>query len=225
MWPREATEAMTQIDIWAASPVNQAAILLCLILAVFTLRQFAIILPYLTEGMIRWKRLSEIESNMRLARERDMLILPSFVICIVALSAMGMLQPPSTESFGEGMKTACTIGIMTGFLAVRGIMILITPSGKGGRDVCRTANRALFDFGILTSLAYLLILLIFYRSGDYTIIARKVAYYATGFMWLLFLFRKSQILRSADNLFHTILYLCAVELLPAGLLVASIVYL
>ena len=77
----------------------------------------------------------------------------------------------------------------------------------------------------IESVCYLLLVLLGSFSQGCFEFAHKASYYVTGFLWGLYLIRKTQIMDTIDGQFTAFLYLCTVEIIPAGLLVASIVYL
>ena len=62
-------------------------------------------------------------------------------------------------------------------------------------------------------------------SAQYIGFSRKAAIIGSGVLWFVFLFRKYQIMVSDDGHFIAFLYLCAVEILPAVMLVVSMFYL
>ncbi|MGM9741486.1 MAG: DUF4271 domain-containing protein [Candidatus Cryptobacteroides sp.] len=210
---------------WSASPVNWISMAVASILVVLYMRRFVTVLPYLVGGIFRWKKLAELEYNMRLSRDRDALILPSALMMIVYLSLLDVLRPSFMEGLTPGMKTAATFGVCTAFFILRGILILVTPSRKIHRDTLNAANGAGGDFLIMAA-AFLSILVILRAfSPDFALSVRTASYYVTGILWIVFLIRKKEIIAADAGQLQAFLYLCSVEILPAVLLVASMMFL
>lgn len=214
-----------QPDDWSASPVNWISIAVASILVVLYMRRFVTVLPYLAGGIFRWKKLAELEYNMRLSRDRDALILPSALIMIVYLSLLDILSPSFMDGLSPGMKTAATFGVCTAFFILRWILILVTPSRKIHRDSLNAANGAGGDFLIMAA-AFLSLLVILRASFPaYAGLAGTASYYVTGALWVVFLIRKKEIIAADAGQLQAFLYLCSVEILPAVLLVASMMIL
>ena len=88
----------------------------------------------------------------------------------------------------------------------------------GAFQVARKAERNFF-----VSLTFFLLLgtgiLYAFRAAEGTV--RTFLWITMGVVYLLFLIRKGEILASVCNPLTTFLYLCALEILPTGLLIAA----
>lgn len=213
------------LDIWAHSTLNLSLMALGSVLVVLYMRKFVTVFPYLADGLLRWKPLSELEHNMRLARERDALVLPSFFLICVFLSRLSVFRPEFIEGMGPGLWTAATSGVCAAFLLVRRVMMVTVPHRKFHRSALAAANGAGRDFLILGS-AVLMMMVIFASVSYWCLtLSRILTYYAAGFLWMVYLVRKTQILSADAGHLQAILYLCTVEILPAALLVVSMLIL
>lgn len=212
-------------DGWESSPVNGGLMAVASVILVLYIRKFVTVFPYLVGGVFRWKRLAELENNMRLSRERDAVVLPSFIILCLGLSRLAVLSPAFIQPFSPSMRTAVTFGICMVFLIFRKIMILLVPHGKIRRDALLSAAGAGNDFLILTAGVFTVLVIISGISAGCYDFARNVSCYSICAIWGLFLFRKGQIMGGNAGQLQAILYLCAVEVLPAVLLVASMMIL
>ena len=225
-WPALADPVSGMVkDVWMSFPVNWALIAVASVLIVLYMRRFVTVFPYLAEGLLRWKPLSELEHNMRLCRERDALVFPSFFIVCVFMSRLAFFRPEFIEGMGEALRTAVTFAGCSAFLLLRRFLILAFPARKIHRSSLTAANGASRDFLIMLSAVFMLIV-IFASVSDWCLaLSRTMSYYVTGFLWTVFLIRKSQILSADAGHLQAILYLCTVEILPAALLVVSMLIL
>ena len=210
---------------WSASPVNWVSMAVVSVLAVLYMRRFVTVLPYLAGGLFRWKKLAELEYNMRLSRDRDALIFPSALMMIVYLSLLDVLRPSFMEGLTPGMKTVATFGLCMAVLVLRRLLILIVPARRIHRDTLNAANGAGGDFMIMAAAFLSLLVIMRTFSPDFAMSARTASYYVTGILWAVFLIRKKEIVASDAGQLQAILYLCSVEILPAVVLVASMMFL
>ena len=94
-------------------------------------------------------------------------------------------------------------------------------------ELCRSYGRRgqiLLSYDC-TFLAILLTGMLLSMFGMDAVIIRRLYWVELAFFYGVFLIRKCQILSTFCNPFTTFLYLCALELLPTGLLAASAVFL
>lgn len=220
------TEAPYTIpDTWYSSTLNTSLAAFSIIMLILFLRRLVTVLPHIAGGLFNWKKLLALEDNMRLSRERDSVAYIFIPIACLCISRLDMLQPNFMSTLTPGMKTLTESGIIFGFIILRAILIKLFPERKFRHDACRLGNNTWYDFLIVLVVCYLLLIVIGSFSSVCMIFSHKMSYYVTGILWAIFLIKKMQIMESIDGQFPAFLYLCTIEILPAGLLVASIVYL
>lgn len=212
-------------DVWHTSTLNTGLAALCMILLILFLRRLVTVMPHISAGLFRWKKLVSMEDNMRLSRERDSVATVCVPTAMMCISRLDMVRADFITPLTPGMKTLAIMGLISGFLLVRKIFAAVFPERKFRHDSCKAGNKAGYDFLILLTVCYLILILAGSFSDGWMEFAHKASYYVTGALWGIFLIRKMQIMDTNDGQFTAFLYLCTVEILPAGLLVASIVYL
>ena len=87
------------------------------------------------------------------------------------------------------------------------------------------AYRAGYTFFILLMMLLLATVGILYLAGVDDLVISRFLLVETGIVYLIYVLRRGQILSVSCNPLTTFLYLCGLELLPTGLLVASAVFL
>lgn len=212
-------------DQWNASRVNWWITALAILLVILYLRRFTSILPQISRGALRWREIISMEGNMRLCRERDSVAAAALLISFVCVSRLDLLPAEFLAALTPGWKTLASAGVIVGFLILRQICTVCAPSGKIRQDTKRISEGCAANFFIL-GVSLLLFLLILYSLSDtLAVFAHDAAYWVILAVWLVFLMRKYQIIATDDGRFTAILYLCTIELIPAVILAATMMYL
>lgn len=212
-------------DLWDMSQLNWGAMAVCIILGLLFMRRFISVFPYIAGGFFRWKEILNMENNMRLSRERNSVAFASVPICIICISRLDLINAEFMAGLTPGMKTLAIFGILLAFLAVRWFFGLTVPTRRLSGNTARAAEGSWRNFCIALSSALLLLMIIHSISTACAEFAESVSIYAVILLWAMFLLRKYQIMAYGCGQFKSFLYLCAVEILPAAMLVASILYL
>ncbi len=212
-------------DPWEMSQFNWIAAAVCIILGLLFMRRYISVFPYVMGGFFRWKEILNMENNMRLSRERNSVAFISAPICIICISRLNVINADFMTALTPEMKTLSIIGILVAFIAVRWFLGPVVPARRLRGNTARAADGVWGNFCITLSTVLLILMIIHSISNDCARIAESAAIYAIIFLWAIFLLRKYQIIAYDCGQFKSFLYLCAVEILPAAMLVASILYL
>ncbi len=211
--------------LWGDLPVNWMLISLSALCVVLFLQRIVGISGYLVGGLFRWKPILKLEENMGLMRDRNgvaaIMLIPA---CLVA-SRYGLYAPDFMRLVPEDFRTLVIVGVVLAAEIVRALLIEILRSGKISRDIYGVANRSVYNFFILGVIAAVLTCGAGSFLGANDMLIRGLVYAEICLSLLIAFIRKTQILSNTCNLFRAILYLCALEILPAGLIVASALYL
>ena len=206
---------------WDSYPINTALVILAVLVFILQLRRLLRISPFLFEGMFRSKKLLDLEDGVRLIRDRNTLALNSVLIMVLVSSRYGLYAPSFMEDYPGGIRTLLTLGIFILFLLFRHLMIIGMSRYKLEGELYQLNNRIANDYLILLTIFVMAVagvLSVFHVSPD---VVRTVLYYVIAAVYTLFILMRSQILSSSCAQLPAILYLCILEILPAGLLVAS----
>ena len=212
---------------WTDSPANTGVMILCIVIMLAYMRKFMKVFPYLAGGLFRWKLIAELEHYIKMARLRDSLMFPAFVIFCTILARFSAFMPAPLEAFSPERKTLCVFGLFAALLIIRALLVLIAPIKRMGlgRDAVIVSNGAGRDFFIMMAAALSAVLLVGTMLPGREALMTDIARYLLLALWLVFVLRKMQILSADAGLLRAILYLCTVEIPPAAMLVVSMLIL
>jgi hypothetical protein len=194
------------------------------VLALVEIRNFLHVGPFLWDTVFRARGYSVLENNVRVARERNQLALLLVLPAILFIYRYRLYNPRFLQTFSDNWRLAAVAGVFIAYLLVRLLLYLILKPRRRA-DLFRMAHRAGFTYFVLLMLPALagVGILFLCRANDFII--RTFLFSITGVVYLIFLFRKTQILALSCNPLLTFLYLCGLEILPTGALVATAVLL
>ena len=214
----------------AAGAAGQAPLLLGIlvtvfvILAILELKNFLHVAPFLWDSVFRARGSMALENNVRVARERNYLALVLIIPAILFVYRYRAYDPDFLLPLSDNLRLAGVAGVFLACLLLR-FLLYVWLKPRRRADNFRLAHRAGYTFFILLMLPVLATvgILSLNRVNDFTI--RMLLYVEAAVVYLVFLFRKSQILSLSCNPLLTFLYLCGLEILPTGALVATAVLL
>ena len=206
---------------WGDIPLNGSLMVLSALALLIGIRSLYYILPDLMKCLTMWRWNITAENSARFSRSRDIYGLLCIVPAALLASRYGVFSARFIAAAPEAWRTACVIAMILGYLVLRTIMF--GALSRKARDVsgwhaAACAARNLGTLGTITALAVSGVLTLA-GAGDSA--ARYAVIGVAGFFYLLVLGQKAQILRTSCNPFVTFLYLCALEFLPTGLLIAA----
>jgi len=197
---------------------------LFVVLALLQLRSFLHVAPFLWDSVFRARGSVALENNVRVARERNHLALILILPAILFMYRYRLYDASFLQGFSDNLRLAAVAGVFIGYLLIRLFLYLVLKP-KRRTDHYRMAHRTDYTFFILLMLPLMATVGILYFVGVNDFIIRLILYAETGLVYLLFLLRKAQILSLSCNPLLTFLYLCGLEFLPTGILVATAVLL
>ena len=179
------------------------------------------VLPSLLACLIRWKESVNLDASVQLGRDRDIMALTMIIPFCLTACRFNLYAPKWMEGIGEAGRLGMIIGIFIVFILLRKFLEHIWQPKKMNPKTYRTACKSAHTF--FSILALLLLItggaMSFFDVSEEVIKTAMVWISAT--IYLLFILRKSQIFISSCSFFTTFLYLCALEIIPTGALVAS----
>ena len=218
--PPEAVATVGEGLSLAASLLVAVSVLLFLL----ALRNFLNVLPYLSDSILRARGSAALENSVRVSRDRNLVAAVFLVPAILLIYRYRLYDLAWFDTLSPDMRLAAVAGVFVAYLFLRFLMYRwLRPRRR--YDDYQMAYRAGFTFFILLMMLALLTVGVCYilHLSDLTI--KTILLVETGVMYLLYVFRRGQILSMSCNSLTTFSYLCALELLPTALLVASAVIL
>ena len=195
--------------------------LISLLIALLLLKTMVGVFPSLIACLTRWKESVNLEASVKHSLDRDMLAIAMILPFCLVTDRFGLYAPDFMSSIDPSIRLALTIGVFTGYILIRTLISKMVRPHKMQPKTYRTAERASFTFFIVLTIILLAMggVMSFIEMEETVI--RTAMLCVSALIYALFMLRKLQIFASGCSFFAAFLYLCALEFLPTGALVAS----
>ena len=192
------------------------------VLAIIFLKNFINILPYVMGSVTRQRMASEIEGSVRMSRDRNFVATILIIPLCLLVNRYGLYAPDFMGKITPGLRLLTVTGIVVVYLLLRALLsYLLKPKSKRVAEVYLFSKRTCYTLFIALMVFVLVSLgiLVLFHVSDNAI--RTVLLVEMALSYFVLLSRRTQILASVCTPFSLFLYLCALEILPTGLLIAS----
>ncbi|MDE7128667.1 MAG: DUF4271 domain-containing protein [Bacteroidales bacterium] len=200
--------------------LTDALIIASVFAAILFIRRLIDIIPSLIGCAMRWKEAFNLEYSTRLCRSRDIIFGILIIPFCLMLSRYSIYSPGFLEGLETSSRVLAIIGIVAGYILLRALLSYSFRGKKTDRTTYAAADKAFRTFFCTCTLVLLPTAGILSLTGLPDCTVKTVLIYVLCALYLLFVLRKFQIFNNSCNVFTTILYLCTLEFLPTGLLVA-----
>lgn len=196
-------------------------VLFSFLIVLLLLRRLVNILPSLLACIIRGKENLNLEASVKLSRDRDFLALAMIVpFCLVSfryrLYYPGFLHDMSVESL-----LGIYFGIFIVYVLFRLAMTWLFRPKKMPKKTYSAAHKASYSFFIIYTLVLLSAGAVMGVLDRPDMEVKNAMLWISASIYALFLIRKTQIFSTSCSIFMAFLYLCALEIIPTGILVVS----
>ena len=195
--------------------------LISLIVIILLLNRMVNVFPSLMACVIRWKENVNLAMSVKLSRDRDMIAAAMIIPFCLIIYRFGLYSPEFMKTFDENTGIGVIIGIFAAYFLLRYLLIFIVSPKKlnpAGYRIAAASSRTFFIILTLFLLAAGGIMT--FADTDFETI-RTAMIWISAVIYSVFIFRKIQIFASSYNFFIVFLYLCALEILPTGILMVS----
>ena len=195
--------------------------LISTIIMITLLKRLINIFPSLIACMARWKESVNLEASVKNSLDRDMIAVACILPFCLVVGRFRLYDPAFIGNMEESMRTLVTIGIFLVYCSIRLMMSMTVRTHRNSGKSAKTAERCSYTFFIILTLILILTggVLSFLNVDDGVI--RSAMLWISAAIYSLFLLRKTQIFISGCSFFTAFLYLCALEILPTGILMIS----
>lgn len=201
--------------------LSQILSLISLFVMMFALRTLVEVFPSLMACLIRAKESINLEASVQLSRGRNILSVCLALPFFLVVWQRGLYMPSFMDSLDENLRFCVIIGIFLTLVLLRMMLERImkpkTVNSKTYATACKT-DRTFFSLLTLILLAMGGIMSIFSTPAD---VVTSAMLWVSAAIYLIYIRRKTQILTSSASFFASFLYLCALDLIPTGAVVAS----
>ncbi len=195
--------------------------LISTLVIITTLRRLVNIFPSLVACMVRWKENVNLEASVKHSYDRSIIALAMVIpFCLVA-ERFRLYAPSFMEDMGENLRIGITFGVFAAYCLVRVLASMIVLTHKSKKKTYDTARKSAYTFFIMLTMILLVTGGILSFIDVQTEAVRYAMLWISAFIYVLFILRKSQIFYSSFSILTCFLYLCALEIIPTGLLIAS----
>ena len=196
-------------------------VLFSFLIVLLLLRRLVNIMPSLMACMIRGKESLNLEASVKLSLDRDALALAMIIpFCLVAFRYK-LYFPGFIEEMADDSVLGIYFGVFAVYIFLRFLMTWLFRPQKLPKKTYVAADKASRSFFIVYTLMLLAMGGIFGLADVQDSVSRDAMLWVSAFMYLLFLLRKTQIFSTSCSVFAGFLYLCALEMIPTGILVVS----
>ena len=194
--------------------------LISAILAIIMLRRIVEILPYVFACILRTSACIKIDSIVKISRSRDMTALVLILPLMMTIQKYNILPFRFLSQMSPEAGFAVITAIFAAYYALRvcGAVLFIPNRSRKKSRVPDNSDRTFFI--ILAILALSLSWIMSLMNISHTAIRLTIIWISAA-TYALYLIRKLQIFQSSHSIFAAFLYLCALEIVPSGILVVA----
>lgn len=196
-------------------------VLISLLLILMMLRTLVGVFPSLVACLIRAKESFNLEASAQLSRDRNVLAFLMVIPFCLIVWKYGLYTPDFMDACNENTCFCIIFGFfLTYILTRKALEHTLKPKAVNSKTYLTACKAGRTFFGLLT-------LTLMATAGIMAVIDTPAESIRSAMLWisasiyLLYILRKSQILISSASFFTGFLYLCTLELIPTGALIAS----
>lgn len=194
-----------------------------LFIVLLLLKRLVNVYPSLLACLLRSKECFNLEASVKLARDRNIVTAAMVVPFCLVVFRFRLYEP----NFLTGLENNAVLGIyivvFAAYVALRYATLMLFRPRRVPQKTYDTANKAAFSFFSVLTLSLLAIGGIMDLLNVDESAVRNAMLWLSGGIYLLFMLRKTQIFSTSCSIFASFLYLCALEMIPTGILVVSAV--
>lgn len=201
--------------------LSDALALFSLIIMLLLLKRLVNVFPSLIACLWRGKECFNLESSVKLAYDRDIVAMAMVIpFCLIAFS-FRIYSPSFLDAFGGNVVLGLYFAVFAGYVLLRmAVYAVFRPKHLPSKTLAVSLKVA-YTFFILLTLMLLAMCGIMTRFGVEDDVVRSAILWVSAVVYVVFLLRKLQIFNSSCSVFAAFLYLCALEMIPTGILIVS----
>ena len=221
----EAFQAGPQVMLWGDCLANRIAVVALLLLMLIELADFLRTVPKIWDCVQMWRANIGLEHSISTARSRNNAAITVALGWILVADRYGIYPAAWIDSLAYGWSAAALLGVVIAYPLLRRIALLLCAPKRMHGDDLHALHKAMFTYFIPSGLIMMLTAGAMSVAGCRDALVCMVLQYELLVFWLFAIIRTAQILSSKQSILATILYLCGLEFLPAGAVVATAVLL
>lgn len=195
--------------------------LISVLTVMYALKTIVGFLPLSLASVIWWKESINVESSVKLGRDRDLSAAVMVIPFCLTVSRFRLYDPMFIANLPDNARIWGIIGVFVVYVLMRRAAVMLARPHQMPAKTYTAADKSANSF-------FLLLVLMLMAVGSIASFAGVSSeHIKTALLWLsaliygVYLLRKMQIFSSSCSIFAGFLYLCALEILPTGILVVS----
>ena len=200
----------------------EAISIISLLLVIAMLRKIVNILPHVFKCALRSKESINLDSDVKSSHDRGITAAVFIVPFCLTISRYDVINLRFAEGMDQYLIFGVTLALFAAYLLFR-IFVSKLFHPRRHRLSPRVKDRSERTFFIMLSISILTCSWIMSIMSVEPEIIRSTIIWISAAIYLLYLVRKFQIFTSYCSIFTSFLYLCALEIIPTGTLVVTVV--
>ena len=214
--PLEPVQTVLQ---WGDCLSNRIACVLALVLGLIFIADYIRIFPDLLFCLSRAKGNTSLEHSISLERTRTVLAICMAIPFCLVVDRNALFTPSFWKDIDTGWSLLFIAAILLIYLILRTGMAIVCRPGKLKGENAAAVRNIIFNYYLVTVPVMLISDGICSFAGLGAQVTKLVLLSEMGLTFALRLMREVEISRAHCKGFSTFLYLCALEILPAGILI------
>ena len=199
-------------------------VVLFAVLGISALKRFLQVTPYMADSLLRVRGSAALEGSIRVSQDRNLVALVLTIPAVLEVYRFRLYDPSILRDLDPNLRMAGVTLALVAYVLVRHFIYLwVRPHRRA--EVFRQAHRVAYTYFIFLMLLVLVTIGVLTLARVDDAVIRYIVYGEICLVFLFLLHRSAQILSLSCNRLRTFLYLCALEILLAALLVVSAVVL
>jgi len=204
--------------LWGDCMVNRISVIVFIILFILEFSDLFRLYKPLFRCLVVWKGNLDIEHSVSLARTRNTVsLVMAMGLCLIC-DRWGLTAPSFKTALPAEWQLAVSTAMIAGYMLLRRLLYVVSKFRSPTNEYAATLRHSVNNYQILLTSLMLVSCLLFKAPGFDDMVIRIVLIIEAMAFTLLHLVRVSQIFASRCSLLATFLYLCALEILPLGVL-------
>lgn len=195
--------------------------LISLVAALILIRSIVSILPSLLGCLWRSKECINLEDSLQLSSDRNIIAWVLVVPFALVSANIRLWNPKFLGLFNPNIVFLIVLGVLLLYIGIRLLLNAVLRPRNFRTKEYNAGNKAFRTFFVIIALTALATAGIMMMAGSGKEQIRNVILWESAAIYFIYLIRKCQIFVSGGSIFSTFLYLCALEIVPTGLLVVS----
>ena len=195
--------------------------LISLLTVLLLLRRLVEVFPSLLACLTRGKESINLEASVKLSRSRDFISMAMFIPFCLTIWKFNVYCPSFMNGCNDNIRLCIIAGALIVLILIRKLLEWIFMPHKRDVKTYKIAGKAARTFFCLLTLILLATGWIMSFVGTPAGTIESAMLWISAVIYLIFILRKIQILASSASFFAAFLYLCALEIIPTGAIIAS----